>query len=165
MKTLIIFIFEPVVAFFLYYLVWRINKWSPTLKIFLVAFIIQQLNLPNQSGILKKWLEKLINYFIYIIIWCHIHHIHYHIINPILSFFECIKCFSSTSLEEMKLIAIFNWTFHVSYFWRYIMISLRYGLIFYFKKFSYTFNCFLLIVSFHLHTQFWHILVYYNTWF
>ena len=35
---------------------------------------------------------------------------------------------SSLSLEERKLIAIFNWTFHVSDFLRSFMVSFTYGL-------------------------------------
>ena len=47
----------------------------------------------------------------------------------ILSLFEWITRFSSRSLEEIKLIAIVNWIFHVSDFLRSFMISFKYGLI------------------------------------
>ena len=43
---------------------------------------------------------------------------------------------SSTFLEEMKLILIVNWIFHVSYFWRLIIIFLKLGLIL--SKYSFT---------------------------
>ena len=46
-----------------------------------------------------------------------------------LSLFECITHSSSLSLEEIKLIAIFNWIFHVSDFLRLFMMSFKYGLI------------------------------------
>ena len=46
-----------------------------------------------------------------------------------LSFFECITCSSSLSLEEIKLIAIFNYIFHVSDLLRLFMMSFKYGLI------------------------------------
>ena len=50
-----------------------------------------------------------------------------------LSLFEWITSFSSLSLEEIKLIAIFSWIFHVSdflwsfaIFFKYVLILLRY---------------------------------------
>ena len=50
------------------------------------------------------------------------------IVTFMLSFFECITRSSSLSLEDIKLIAIVNWFFHVSYFLRSFMIFFRYGL-------------------------------------
>ena len=47
----------------------------------------------------------------------------------ILSLYECITCSSLVSLEETRLIAAVNWIFHVLYFLRLFMISLKYGLI------------------------------------
>ena len=46
----------------------------------------------------------------------------------LLSLFECVTRFSSLSLEEIKLIAIVNWIFHVSDSLR-IFMSFKYGLI------------------------------------
>ena len=46
-----------------------------------------------------------------------------------LSLFECIKRSLSVFLEDIKLIAIVDWVFHVSNFWRLFLIILRYGLI------------------------------------
>ena len=46
-------------------------------------------------------------------------------VNFILSLLECITHSSSTSFEEINLIAIVNWVFHVSEFWRSIMILLK----------------------------------------
>ena len=43
--------------------------------------------------------------------------------------FECITCSSSLPLEEIELIAIVNWNFHVSDFLRLFMMSFKYGLI------------------------------------
>ena len=57
-------------------------------------------------------------------------------INFIFSLFECITRSSSISLEEIKLIAIVNWIFLVSNFWRLIIISLKWGLIL--SKYSFT---------------------------
>ena len=42
--------------------------------------------------------------------------------------FKCITRFSPLSLEEIKLIAMVNWIFHVSYFLRFMM-PFKYGLI------------------------------------
>ena len=50
------------------------------------------------------------------------------IIISILSLFECITCFSSLSMEEIKLFAIANWILHVPDFLR-LFMSLKYGLI------------------------------------
>ena len=46
-----------------------------------------------------------------------------------LSLLECITCFSSLSLEDIKSIAIFNWIFQVEDFLRLFMMSFNYGLI------------------------------------
>ena len=46
-----------------------------------------------------------------------------------LSFFECITHSLSFSLEEIKLIAIVNWIFHVSEFLRLFVMCFKYGLI------------------------------------
>ena len=46
-----------------------------------------------------------------------------------LSLFECITCSSSLSMEEIELLAIFNWIFHVSEFLRLFIMSLEYDLI------------------------------------
>ena len=52
------------------------------------------------------------------------------ILISMLSLFECLSCSSSlSSLEEIKLIVIANWIFHVSDFLRSFMISFKYGLI------------------------------------
>ena len=45
-----------------------------------------------------------------------------------LTFFEFITHSSSVCLEEIKLIAIANWIFHVSDFLRSFIVSLKYGL-------------------------------------
>ena len=104
---------------------------TPTFKFYLVTFIIQKLNWFDnkithshwcfQTNLVswKKWVEMLINNFICIIIWH----------NFYIVALRVITCSSSTSLEETKLIAIVNWIFHVSDFWRLIIISLKYGLI------------------------------------
>ena len=47
----------------------------------------------------------------------------------ILSLSKCITCFSSLSMEEIKLFDIANWIFHVSDFLRLFMIPFKYGLI------------------------------------
>ena len=62
-----------------------------------------------------KWLKKFINNSISIIIRC----IFY------ITLFECITRSSSASFEEIKLIAIVNWIFHASDFWRSIIITLK----------------------------------------
>ena len=46
-----------------------------------------------------------------------------------LSLFECIKRFSLITKEEIKLIVIINWIFHMSDFLRLFMVSFKYGLI------------------------------------
>ena len=46
-----------------------------------------------------------------------------------LSFFECITGSSAMSLEDIKLIANFNWIFHISDFLILFMISFKYVLI------------------------------------
>ena len=46
-----------------------------------------------------------------------------------LSLFECIKRSLSVFSEDIKLIAIVDWVFHVSNFWRLFSILLSYGLI------------------------------------
>ena len=80
-RSFIISIFFIYCGFFLFYAVWKINIWIPTLKIYLVTFIIQKLNwvqnkitpshwcFKNNSLSWKKWFEKFINNFICIIIW------------------------------------------------------------------------------------------------
>ena len=45
-----------------------------------------------------------------------------------LSLFYCIVCSLSVSLEEIKLIAIFNQVFHVSNFRKLVIIYSKYGL-------------------------------------
>ena len=45
------------------------------------------------------------------------------------SLFECITCYSSSFLAEIKLIAIVNWIFQVSGLLRLFMMSFKYGLI------------------------------------
>ena len=50
------------------------------------------------------------------------------IVTSLLSLFECITCSSTSSLEEIKLIAIANWIFYVSDFSRFFMISFKYDL-------------------------------------
>ena len=47
---------------------------------------------------------------------------------PKLSLLECIKCSSSLSLEEIKLLAIVSWIFQISNFLRSNSISFKYGL-------------------------------------
>ena len=42
---------------------------------------------------------------------------------------SCITHSSSLPLEETKLVAIVNWIFHVSDFFRLFMMSFKYGLI------------------------------------
>ena len=66
-----------------------------------------------------KWLKEFINNFLYILIRCKF----------ILSLLGYITHSSSTSFQEMKLIAIFNWIFHVSEFLRSFIIFLKKGLI------------------------------------
>ena len=51
-------------------------------------------------------------------------HLHY-IINSAMLLFECVTRSSSASLEEIKLIAIVNWIFHMPDFWRSIITSLK----------------------------------------
>ena len=51
------------------------------------------------------------------------------IIITILSFCECITLSLPLSLEKIKLIAIVNGIFHVSFFLRLLMMSFKYGLI------------------------------------
>ena len=46
-----------------------------------------------------------------------------------LSLFECIIYVSSVSSEDIKLIVIIHWIFHVSDLFRLSMISFKYGLI------------------------------------
>ena len=43
--------------------------------------------------------------------------------------FECITIFSSLSLEDIKLVAMVNWIFHVWAFLRTFIITFKYGLI------------------------------------
>ena len=43
--------------------------------------------------------------------------------------FECIRIFSSLSLEDIKLVAMVNWIFHVWAFLRTFIITFKYGLI------------------------------------
>ena len=42
------------------------------------------------------------------------------IVISMLSVFECIKCSSSLSVEEIELFAIINWIFHELLFWDYL---------------------------------------------
>ena len=78
----IIFIFRIFCCYFIFYSVCRINIWPPpSFKIYLVTFIIQQLNrvknkiTPShwrfKTNLVswKKWPEKFINNFICIMIW------------------------------------------------------------------------------------------------
>ena len=44
LKTFIICIFQIYCCFFLFYPVWRISIWTTTFKIYLLTFLIQQLN-------------------------------------------------------------------------------------------------------------------------
>ena len=46
-----------------------------------------------------------------------------------LSLFERITCSLSLSMKEINLFAIVNWIFHASDFFRFIMMSFKYGLI------------------------------------
>ena len=46
-----------------------------------------------------------------------------------LPLFECIKWSSSLYMEEVKLFAIVNWTFHASDFLRLFTMSFKYGII------------------------------------
>ena len=68
----------------------------------------------------KKW--KFINNFIRFIINYKSHIVAFSVI-----FFVFV--FLSVSLEEIKLIAIINWSFHVLDFWRLIVLSLKEGLV------------------------------------
>ena len=64
---------------------WRINIWTTSLKIYFVAFVMQQLNwIKNEIASSnwcfetnmvsqKKWLKKFINHFICIIIRCNLY--------------------------------------------------------------------------------------------
>ena len=47
----------------------------------------------------------------------------------IIALLLCITHSSSLPLEETKLVAIVNWIFHVSDFFRLFMMSFKYGLI------------------------------------
>ena len=47
----------------------------------------------------------------------------------ILSLFERITCFSSLSMEEIKLFAIVNWIFHMWVFLRIFLMPFKYGLV------------------------------------
>ena len=79
LETFIICIFGIYCWFFLFYPVWRINKWSPKLKIDLYIYNTAELNQKlnysislmflDQFGSWIKWLKKFIENFICIIIW------------------------------------------------------------------------------------------------
>ena len=47
----------------------------------------------------------------------------------ILSLFECITCSSSLYMEEIKVIAVVSWIFHMSDFLRLFMMYFKYDLI------------------------------------
>ena len=101
-----------------------INIWSTTFIIYLMTFVMHKFDLIKNKItsshwcfyiILisqRKWLKEFINNFINLIIRCK------------LLLVEYITC-SFVSFEEIKLIAIVNWIFHVSELWRSIIISLK----------------------------------------
>ena len=104
-------LFQIYGCFFVFYLVRRLYIWFTEFKVYFVTFAIQQLEwienkitsslmFLHQFGIFEeKKLKKFIN----------------QVINSVLSLFECITtCSSSTSLEQIKLIAIVNWTLQIT---------------------------------------------------
>ena len=124
------FIFE-FCCFFLFYPVWRINIWSSTFKnsspdIYKTTVGLNRKKDRSLIDVSKLiwWLERSDSKSSLTTIFA----ISYGI-SSILSLLECITRSSSTSLEEIKLAAILNSIFHVSAFWRLIVISLKYGLI------------------------------------
>ena len=69
--------------------------------------------------------------------------------SSMLSLFECITPHSSLSLKEIELIAIVNWSFHVSGILKLVMMSFKYSLFeqdilqfyFYHHYFHIQYNC------------------------
>ena len=109
----------------------NIKKLRATARLFFQTFsdhlfLMDNLFLPNY--IYYKWFNIWNSFWItlsFFIIWC----ISYSILKTFIIFIFwiccCITRSSSVSFEEIKLIAIIKWIFHVSELWRSIIISLK----------------------------------------
>ena len=123
---------------FIFYSIWRICIWLPTIQIYFMRLTIQQINTirdkiptfhwcfqPNWIS-RKKWLKMFFDNLICFIL----NHDFYVIIlyDSFLCYHSlCITC--SSSLEQIKLIGIVNWIFHVPDFLSLFMMSFKHGLV------------------------------------
>ena len=104
-------------CFFVFYRIRRVCIWSSTFKIYSMTFLSQQINIIKDkittfhscflSNLIsrKKWLKAFFYNFIFLLLF----------IGSVLSVLKCITRFSLLSLEDVKLISICNWIFHIRY--------------------------------------------------
>ena len=117
--------FLDLLLFFIFYPVWRINIWTTTSKIYFMTLVIYHFN----------WIKKKLLPFIDVSkfslylersdlksLW-RISFASLWGVNFILTLLEGITRASSISFEE--IIAIVNWIFHASEFWKLIIIFLK----------------------------------------
>ena len=79
-----------------------------------------------------------------------------------LSLFECITCSSSLPIDELKLIAIVNWTFHVSNFLKLLMTCFKYNLLRYFQLIVFYFHHRYFRVQYNCYSKYYLLLLVYN---
>ena len=112
--------FVVVVLFF--YPVWRINIWTTKFTIYVMTFVTHKLSC-IKNRITSSGLVFLVSWTICIIIGCR-----FYFVTPwvyyMSIFWVSFEYTRWVSFEEIKLIANFNWIFHVSELWRSIIISL-----------------------------------------
>ena len=123
-EKIIVSIFRIYCYFFPFNPVLRINIWTTTSKIYLMTFVIRQLNW-NKNKITSFYVSKFPWYLeqsdsksssttsFVSLLRCKFYFI---------LLLECIIRSSSASFEEIKLIVIVNWIFHLQEFWRSIII-------------------------------------------
>ena len=129
LKTFIIFIFWIYCCFFIFYPTWRIIFEPVRLKFVLrhlkynswIKSKIKSLHLSDFSKLFwflkANWKKKRSSATTSFKLS--------KVLNSVLLLFKCIRRFSSSFLEEIKLNAIANWAFYVPDFWRPIVTSLN----------------------------------------
>ena len=133
-KNLLSFLIDRIYCcFFVFHPVRRISIWSTTIWIYFVTFITCRINEHNQRWNLLPFTDSS-NLFWYIFLsdsksFSITSSASPFIMVSMLSFFDCLSRSSSLwSLEQIKLILIAKWIFHVSDTLRSFMISFKYGL-------------------------------------
>ena len=102
--------------------------WSTTIWIYFMTLITQKINILKDKPTTSHFCFQFI--LISIFEWFKNSSASLLIMIYMLSLFECITNSSSlTSLEEVKLIVIVNWIFHVLHYFRPFMMSFKYCLI------------------------------------